>query len=196
MSKQTPSQTIGPYFSYGLLPREYGYPYTTCVNNQLVNAETAGQRIRLVGHVFDGDGEPINDAMLELWQANAAGRYNARADRREKRPLDLNFRGFGRAGTDLSGFYEFTSIKPGAVSIDAAPCILVIVFMRGLLCHLYTRIYFDDEEFANTEDSVLKGIPSDRRQSLIARLTEETVIPTYRFDIHMQGERETVFFDV
>src|SRR5438876_878375 len=145
----TPPQTVGPFFHGGLLPETM---------NVLVTQETAGERIRIEGCVYDGDGAPVSDALVEIWQANAAGRYRHPADRRSA-PLDPAFTGFGRAGTDERGFYWLETIKPGRVPFDAtrsqAPHLNVFVFARGLLDHLRTRLYFDDER-TNTDDPVLR----------------------------------------
>ena len=187
--KQTPSQTVGPFYSIGLTDR---------VTNRLVTDTTPGQRIRLEGQVIDGDGKPVPDAMIEIWQANAAGRYNHPDDKQEK-PLDQSFTGWGRSGTEPSGFYSFKTIKPGPVPASdesvQAPHINVIVFARGMLVHAFTRIYFSDEP-ANQTDPVLNSIGRERRQTLIANRREESDKVIYRFDIRLQGENETVFFDM
>lgn len=191
---QTPSQTVGPYFAYGLTPEQYGYPFASLAHGHTVDEETEGERIRIQGRVFDGAGEPISDAMLEIWQADAQGRYNHPAD--PKRP-NSSFLGFARTGTgtDPQHRFIFDTIKPGGRD-GHAPHINVIVFMRGLLTHAYTRIYFSDEAAANAVDPVLQAVPAERRKTLIAERTEGPAGIVYRFDIHMQGEDETVFFDL
>ena len=131
--KQTPSQTVGPYFAYGLTPRQYGYPFSSLADGALAGPATEGRRIRLQGRVFDGAGEPVPDAMIELWQANAQGRYNHPADKRSDNLLDPDFKGFGRVGTDDLGSFVFATVKPGAVAEDQAPHLNLIVFMRGFL---------------------------------------------------------------
>ena len=193
MMIQSPSQTVGPYFAQGLL-RE-GDPVFT---NVLVSDNTEGERIRVTGCVLDAEGRPIEDAMLEIWQANSHGRYNHPLDEQEK-PLDPEFRGHGRASTDTNGNYRFETIKPGAVpgldNNSQAPHINVIVFARGMLSHAFTRIYFEDETL-NQDDPVLISIEDPaHRNTLIARREEPDGVVIYRFDIRFQGENETAFFD-
>jgi len=182
--KQTGSQTVGPFFRIGLV---YGDP-----QNNLVQEETAGERIVITGQVLDGDGEPIPDAMLEIWQADANGIFNHPAD-----PLhdqaDPHFRGFGRAETRKQGRYEFRTIKPGSRD-GQAPYINAYVFARGMLIHAMTRIYFSDEP-ANATDALLSAVEADRRRTLIAQRTDPGEPGTYSFNIHMQGDNETVFLE-
>jgi len=194
--KQTPSQTVGPYFAYGLAAPQYGYPFTSIASSSVANEETEGQHIRIVGQVFDGAGNVVPDALIEIWQANAFGRYNHPEDTRRDN-YDPTFKGFGRhgTGTDPKNRFIFDTVKPGAVGDGQAPHINVIVMMRGMLVHAFTRLYFSDEAEANATDPVLRSVPEDRRHTLIAR-REEGTAAVYRFDIHMQGENETVFFDV
>ena len=160
--KQTPSQTVGPFYAIGL---------TRTPMNILVNDATQGQRIRIEGQVFDGDGNPVPDAMVEIWQANTYGRYNHPDDKQEK-PLDPSFMGWGRSGPTRRGVFSFETVKPGSVpgpdeSVQA-PHINVTVFARGMLVHAYTRIYFSDET-ANQTDPVLSSIKNKaRRRTLIA----------------------------
>ena len=169
--RQTPSQTVGPYFAYGLVAEQYGYPLTQVANGTIAGD---GRRISIAGRVFDGKDEPIIDALIEIWQSEA---------------------GFARYGTGTTPdhSYTFSTIKPQRRSSAEAPHLTVIVFMRGLLSHLYTRIYFADEVEANKIDSTLSGLPEDRRTTLLARSVGEA---EYQFDIHLQGEHETVFFDL
>lgn len=187
MSKITPSQTVGPYFSLGL---------DWLTTTDLAKNATAGERITIAGAVLDGDGVPVPDAVLEVWQANAHGKY-AHPDDRQEKPIDPGFLGYGRIPTDKSGKFRFATIKPGPVpglgNALQAPHILVAVFMRGMLKHAYTRIYFSDEA-ANAHDPVL-GLIDDpaRRRTLIAERVDGTA--EYRWDVILQGERETVFFD-
>lgn len=190
--KQTPSQTVGPYFAYGLTPQQYGYPFKELVGGDLTTPETEGQRIRIEGCVFDGEGNKVPDAMIEIWQADAQGRYAHPAD---PKGSNADFVGFGRmgTGTDPENRFVFETIKPGAIDAVQAPHISVIVMMRGLLSHTFTRIYFSDEQDANASDAVLNSVDEARQATLIANLSEPSV---YRFDIHMQGDQETVFFDV
>jgi protocatechuate 3,4-dioxygenase alpha subunit len=194
-SKQTPSQTVGPYFAYGLSAPQYGYEHTSVASGELADDLVPGDRIRLVGRVLDGAGDPVNDAMIEIWQADAAGRYAHHADARAS---NQGFRGFGRFGTGTDPLHRFVfhTIKPGSVDGRQAPHVNVILFMRGLLSHLYTRIYFSDEAEANARDPVLQSVPPARRRTLIAAREETPAATIYRFDIHMQGDDETVFFDV
>ena len=193
MMIQSPSQTVGPYFAQGLL-REGDSVFT----NVLISENTEGERIRIAGCVFDAEGRPIEDAMIEIWQANSHGRYNHPLDDQDK-PLDPEFRGHGRAATDINGNYWFETIKPGSVPGPdhklQAPHINVIVFARGMLSHAFTRIYFDDET-PNQDDPVLMGIEDPaHRNTLIATRQEADGTAVYRFDIHFQGEHETAFFD-
>ncbi|TQV82283.1 protocatechuate 3,4-dioxygenase subunit alpha [Denitrobaculum tricleocarpae] len=193
--KQTPSQTIGPFFAYGLTPEQYGYNLTSIAAPDVANKDQAGEHIRIEGQIFDGEGVTVGDAMIEIWQADAAGRYAHPAD---SRGSNADFTGFGRVGTgtDPERRFFFETIKPGAVGDGQAPHINVIVFMRGMLNHAYTRIYLSDEVEANAADPVLAGIPDHRRGTLIAKRDDSGAGPVYRFDIHMQGADETVFFDL
>ena len=193
MMIQSPSQTVGPYFAQGLL-RE-GDPVFT---NVLVSENTNGERIRIEGCVIDAEGRPIEDAMIEIWQANSHGRYNHPLDEQDK-PLNPEFRGHGRASTDINGNYRFETIKPGSVpgpdNNTQAPHINAIVFARGMLSHAFTRIYFEDEAL-NQVDPVLVSIEdAAHRKTLVARREEADGVVVYRFDIRFQGENETAFFD-
>jgi protocatechuate 3,4-dioxygenase alpha subunit len=187
----TSSQTVGPFFSPALL-REGALRQT------LVQPETSGERIRLEGQVLDGDRVPVTDALVEIWQANAHGRYNHPADTGSA-PLDPTFSGFGRSGTEDAGRYWFETIKPGPVAFDPqsmqAPHIMMTIFSRGLLNHLVTRVYFVDEA-ANAHDPVLQLVPEQRRTTLLARREQSGSEVIYHFDIVMQGADETVFFNV
>jgi protocatechuate 3,4-dioxygenase alpha subunit len=165
----TPSQTVGPYLSIGL-------PWPD--GSQVVPEGTPG-RIRISGTVYDGEGAPIPDALIETWQANAQGGFG-----------DETFRGIGRCPTDDDGRYEIFTIKPGLLGDGQARHIDVNVFARGMLNRCVTRIYFADED--NAGDPVLATVPEDRRDTLIAQPTDDG----YRFDVHVQGEGETVFFKV
>lgn len=196
--KQTPSQTVGPFYALGLNAREEGYEFTNLVGPSTVVPGTTGERIRVTGRILDGEGEPVSDALVELWQADARGRYRHPLDDDESRDSEAAFRGFARSGTGASKDHSFAlhTIKPGATSDGQAPHLTLIVFMRGGLNHVYTRVYFDDEGAANASDPVLLSVPAPRRETLVARREETPDGVVYRFDIHMQGERETVFFDV
>jgi protocatechuate 3,4-dioxygenase alpha subunit len=190
-SEQTPSQTVGPYFAYGLTPAQYGYNFKSIFHPQMVDEDTEGERIRILGRVLDGEGEPVSDAMIEVWQADVRGEYPD-PSRSE------GFIGFGRVGTgtDPRNRFWLDTIKPGGTAGGQAPHLNVMVFMRGLLSHVYTRIYFSDEQAANATDPVLGNVDEDRRWTLIAEREETPGGTVYRFDINMQGEKETVFFDV
>ena len=192
---QTPSQTVGPFFAYGLTAPQYGYEFSGIASDLVAGEDITGEHIRIFGAVFDGAGERIPDAMIEIWQADGAGRYARPADFRGS---NQRFRGFGRygTGTDAENRYSFLTVKPGSVDGVQAPHINVIVFMRGMLSHAYTRLYFSDEAGANATDPVLLTVPEARRPTLIAARSDGASGLAYRFDIHMQGEDETVFFDV
>jgi protocatechuate 3,4-dioxygenase, alpha subunit len=195
MSNITPSQTVGPYFKYGLTPGD-DYAWNDAFGNDLVTPDVSGERIRIVGQVFDGDGKVIPDSMLEIWQPDAQGRF---ADPQDERAApNAKFKGFGRCGTDAKGGFEFRTIKPGPVpgpgGKPQAPHILLAVFARGMTQQAITRIYFGDEA-ANAADPILALVPADRRATLIAT-REQGDVATYRLDIHLQGDRETVFFDL
>lgn len=182
--KQTASQTVGPYLRIGLI-RGKG-------QNNLVQAETAGERIKITGVVYDGNHDPITDAMVEIWQADVNGIFN-HPDDPLREQADPNFRGFGRAETPKEGIFTFNTIKPGGRE-GSAPYVNVHVFARGMLIHAMTRIYFEGEE-ANAADPVLSSLEDGRRQTLVAALESSDSVPVYRFDIHLQGENETVFFE-
>ena len=185
----TGSQTVGPFFHDCLLRAD-----AHCA--VLAAPELAGAHIRITGRVIDGDGVGVPDAMIEIWQANSHGRYNHPSDTREL-PLDSEFTGYGRTGTDGDGLYWFETIKPGRVPFDEtraqAPHICVAVFGRGLLNHLFTRLYFADE-IANADDPVLQRVPAERRGTLLAQPSEDGA--EYRFDIVLQGAGETAFFNL
>jgi protocatechuate 3,4-dioxygenase alpha subunit len=199
MPKQTASQTVGPYFAYCLTEAER-YGGRDITSRVLTTEKTLGSRIRIEGRVLDGAGKPVPDAMIEIWQANAAGRYAHPEDARGQAALDPSFKGFGRAGTDGDGRFFFDTIKPGGLpgarGARQAPHINVIVFARGMLVHAYTRLYFSDEQKANAADPTLSSVPEARRQTLIAGRHESDGHTTYRLDIRLQGADETVFFDV
>jgi protocatechuate 3,4-dioxygenase alpha subunit len=198
MPRQTPSQTLGPFFAYALTPEQYGYPHRGIATPVVAGESTEGLRIRVMGRVLDGAGEPVTDAMIEIWQANAHGRYNHPADDRSDNLLDPDFKGFGRCGTGTrpDACFVFDTIKPGPVGDGQAPHLNVIVLARGMLVHAFTRIYFGDEEAANAGDPVLAQVEPARRGTLIAHPESTPAGPVYRFDIRLQGEGETVFFDL
>ena len=199
---ETPSQTGGPYVHIGLLPQQANIKvFENNFNNQLVQENTLGERIRLEGQVFDGLGLPLRDVLIEIWQADANGVYPSTADIQDK-VVDPNFLGWGRTGADFeTGFWSFNTVKPGAVpgrkGTTQAPHIALIIFARGINIGLNTRVYFEDEAQANAQDPVLKGIEwAPRRQTLIAKREEQDGEVVYRFDIRVQGEDETVFLDI
>ncbi len=195
MAGITPSQTVGPFFASALTPGK-NYDWAQMIGNDLTTPDATGERIRIEGRVLDGDGAPINDSMIEIWQADAAGRYAHPADTR--RP-NAKFTGFGRTDTDAKGAYGFTTIKPGSVPGPdgkmQAPHILVAVFARGMPRQSYTRIYFSDEA-GNGADPILALVPADRRSTLIAKREERDGQPVFVFDIRLQGQDETVFFEI
>ncbi|MBM3531685.1 MAG: protocatechuate 3,4-dioxygenase subunit alpha [Alphaproteobacteria bacterium] len=182
MSGATPFQTVGPFFRFGLI-------FEGC--DRPVGA-TEGNRIVVEGVVKDGAGAPVPDALIETWQADAAGRYHHPEDGRAG--TDRFFDGFRRAATDGDGRFILTTVKPGAVpgpgNRQQAPHLVVGVFARGVLTRLVTRIYFEDEP-ANDQDPILERVPADRVKTLVAKRTGDG---RYRFDLALQGEDETVFF--
>lgn len=172
---QTPSQTVGPYFAYGLTPEQYRYDFTSWADGQLIGPDEAADAITITGKVFDGEGAPIPDALIEVWQDDG---------------LKQRFGRFG-TGTDPDKQFIFQTIKP-AGSGGQAPFLTVLVFMRGQLIHSLTRMYFPDEAPLNDRDEVLQSVPANRRHTLIATQKGRG----YVFDIRMQGENETVFFEI
>jgi protocatechuate 3,4-dioxygenase alpha subunit len=199
---ETPSQTGGPYVHIGLLPKQAQIEvFAHNFNNQLVKDQTQGQRIVLEGQVFDGLGLPLRDVLLEIWQADAQGIYPSRADS-QQHSADPHFQGWGRTGADFdTGFWSFETIKPGATpgrkGSTQAPHIALAVFARGINLGLHTRVYFEDEIEANRQDPVLNSIEwATRRQTLMASRHERDGQLVYRFDIRIQGDQETVFFDI
>ena len=204
LMRETASQTAGPYVHIGLAPQQAGFDiFENNFGSVLTNAQTKGERIRIEGRVFDGIGTVLKDALIEIWQANAEGRYAHAADQQPGKTIDPNFRGWGRSCTDFdSGVYTFETIKPGVVTGRngrfMAPHINVWVVARGINLGLNTRMYFSDEAKANAADPVINLIEwESRRATLIAqREDRKKGPPVYRFDIRLQGENETVFFDI
>lgn len=186
--KETPSQTAGPYVHIGMAPAVAGLKVRTQDKPWVTGLK--GETIFIEGTVYDGDGEPVRDAVLEIWQADGKGTF------------DKGQAGFARASCDLkTGLYRFETVKPGGFAWRdgrmQAPHITVYIFARGINLHLHTRLYFSDEEKANSEDPVLKMVPSQAaRDSLVACVDPDAKEKTYHFDIVLQGERETAFFDV
>ena len=200
--KETASQTAGPYLHIGLYPSAAGLNVRTQERpNVLASGTTVGERVRIEGRVIDGAGRPVRDALIEIWQANAHGRYNHPADTRDG-PLDEGFRGWGRAVTDFeTGLWWFETVKPGPVEgrhgTVMAPHVNVAIFARGINLHLNTRIYFADEAEANSNDPVLRLIEQEkRRETLLARREEREGQTVYRIEFRLQGDDETVFFDI
>lgn len=200
--KQTASQTAGPYVHIGLAPHAAGFDiFQNNFSNVLAGAGTRGERILIEGRVFDGTGTPVRDALVEIWQANSFGRYNHPADT-QARELDPEFRGWGRAAADFNtGVYTFDTVKPGSVvgrdGRPMAPHASFWIVARGINIGLNTRMYFADETAANAADPVLNLIELEsRRKTLLAQRSEREGKAVYTFDIHLQGELETVFFDV
>lgn len=179
------SQTVGPYLHIGL---------TWLSTERMAGRGVKGERVVVQGRLVDGDGIGVSDGLVEIWQANAAGKY-AHPDDRQRKPLEKGFRGFGRVPTNGRGRFRFSTIKPGRVPGPGgrlqAPHLNVTVFMRGLLKQLSTRIYFPDEA-ANAEDPILKRVPAARRATLVARRKAKGVL---EWNIVLQGRNETVFFD-
>jgi len=200
---ETPSQTAGPYVHIGLIPGQAGFEiFKNNLGTALLNADTKGERIRIEGCIFDGTGAILRDALVEIWQADAQGRFNHPADRQQG-ARDESFRGWGRVGTDFeTGLWSFDTIKPGRITgrggrEPMAPHISLWIVARGLNFGLATRLYFEDEAKANADDPVLRSIePPGRRQTLIARREMRDGLITYVMDIHLQGQNEAIFFDV
>lgn len=188
--QHTPSQTIGPFFAYSLTAVQYGYNFSSIVNENLINDAAEDKQIFITGNIFDGAGNAIHDAMIEIWQADENGKYPNHPISRSH-----NFTGFGRqgTGTENNKSFIFKTIKPGPVNGEA-PHINVLLFMRGSLHVLYTRIYFDDEQ--NDNSPFYKAIDAERRKTLLAKKITGNGEKKYQFNIYMQGAQETVFFDV
>ena len=179
------NQTVGPYLHIGL---------EWLTTRDIAGKGIKGERVAIAGRLIDGDGNGVNDGLIEIWQANAAGKY-AHPEDTQKKPVEKGWRGFGRIPTDAKGGFRFTTIKPGRVpgpgATLQAPHLVVAVFMRGMLKHLATRIYFPDEAAANAEDPILKLVPAARRATLIPRKSGKAL----EWNIVLQGKNETVFFD-
>jgi protocatechuate 3,4-dioxygenase alpha subunit len=199
-ASETPSQTLGPFFSQGLVRTRAAFqlPHLCseerdAIDNVLVNAETAGERVRIEGRVFDGRGAPIDDALVEIWQADAEGHYAHPLDS----PARAGFHGFGRAPTDATGRFFFETIKPGRVPAlgggHQAPHLNVLLGARGMTRFAFTRIYFPEDGLDT--DQVLAQVPAARRHTLIAQRAGSAQPHALLFDIRLQGDDETVFFD-
>jgi protocatechuate 3,4-dioxygenase alpha subunit len=181
----TGNQTVGPYLHIGL---------NWLVTRDIAGRGIKGERVTIQGRLIDGDGKGVNDGLIEIWQANAAGKY-AHPEDPQKKPLEKGWRGFGRIPTDAKGGFRFRTVKPGRVpgpdGALQAPHLVVSVFMRGMLKHLATRIYFPDEAEVNEQDPILALVPSERRATLIPEANGKVL----EWNILLQGDNETVFFD-
>jgi protocatechuate 3,4-dioxygenase, alpha subunit len=186
VSELTPFQTLGPFFDFGLVIRDGG---------NIAQPGAQGRHVLIEGVVRDGEGAVVPDALIEVWQANAGGKYRHPADAQD-RPLDPAVDGFGRVATDDSGHFSFKTVVPGRVPGPdgklQAPHLAVGVLARGVLTRLVTRLYFADEP-SNADDPILALVPAERRVTLLAK---RMAADRYRFDLKLQGEGETVFFDV
>lgn len=196
---ETPSQTAGPYVHIGLAPRAAGFEmFHNRLGADIAGPNAAGERITISGTVLDGTGAPVKDVLIETWQANAAGIHASWQDPRHGE-VEPGFRGWGRVISDFeTGAFSFATVKPGAVADHSgrrmAPHISLWIVARGINIGLQTRLYFADEAAANAADPVLGLIEqTHRRETLIAERTDPG---SYRFDIRLQGDRETVFFDI
>ncbi|MBN9243044.1 MAG: protocatechuate 3,4-dioxygenase subunit alpha [Mesorhizobium sp.] len=202
MLKETASQTAGPYVHIGLTPNWCGIGgvYPEDLGRVMVGPKAKGERIAVAGRVLDGSGTPLKDALIEIWQADAAGLHNSPLERRGV--ADPHFTGWGRQPTDgATGEFRFETIKPGRVPYKdgrlQAPHITFWIVARGINIGLHTRMYFADEEAANAECPVLARVEHKVRvPTLIAPRAEGGAGPVYTFDIRLQGEKETVFFDI
>ena len=196
--KETPSQTAGPYVHIGLTPNFCGIGgvYETDLGARMVNEQTLGERITITGRVIDGAGTPLKDALVEIWQADAAGLYNSPTEMRGS--ADPNFSGWGRCPTAADdGVFTFETVKPGRVPFKdgrpMAPHVTFWIVARGINVGLHTRMYFPEEAEANAVDPLLARIEHRHR---VATLVATGAAPNYVFDIHLQGEKETVFLDI
>ena len=196
--KECPSQTAGPYVHIGCTPNFAGISgvYDQDLGSVMVNDETLGERINVTGQIFDGAGKALPDGLVEIWQADAAGLYNSPAETRGT--ADPNFTSWGRQPTDMeTGLYRFETVKPGRVPFAdgrlQAPHITFLILARGINLGLNTRLYFADEEAANSEDPILQRFEHPDRINTLMATAENG---EYRFDIYLQGENETVFFDI
>jgi protocatechuate 3,4-dioxygenase, alpha subunit len=190
--RETPSQTAGPFVHIGLAPGTAGLDIAPReLGRVIAGPQCKGARIRVEGRVLDGNGDPVTDVLIEVWQADAAGRYTSPDEAGEP-----GFTGWGRVIPDFeTGAFGFDTVKPGPAGNSQAPHLNLWLVARGINLGLNTRMYFDDDQAAHATDPVLTGIDDPvRRQSLIAR--RDTTEAVYRFDIHLQGGSETVFFDI
>jgi protocatechuate 3,4-dioxygenase alpha subunit len=178
----TASQTVGPFLHIGMPPAP-----------NMIGAGVTGEKIAIEGRIVDGNGAPVPDGLVEIWQANAHGKY-VHPDDTSSLPTEAGFSGFGRAWTEPDGAFRFTTVKPGSVPGPdgaQAPHLMITIFTRGLLKHLTTRMYFEGDP-ANDSDPVLQQVPLSRRATLMGKQTGDVV----RWTVVMQGADETVFFDI
>lgn len=196
--KESPSQTAGPYVHIGLTPNfaEITGVYPDDLGTSMVNDRTKGERITITGRVLDGTGTPLKDALVEIWQADADGLYNSPSEMRGS--ADANFTGWGRCPSGMdNGVFRFETIKPGRVPYPdgrmQAPHVTLWIVARGINIGLQTRMYFPDEEAANGEDPILGRVEHRIR---VGTLIAQKVEGGYSFDVHLQGDKETVFFDI
>ncbi|SCW45638.1 protocatechuate 3,4-dioxygenase alpha subunit [Rhizobium mongolense subsp. loessense] len=196
--KETPSQTAGPYVHIGLTPNfcDIGGIYAQDLGSAMVNEKTLGERITVTGHIYDGTGAPVRDAVVEIWQADSAGLYNSPSEMRGA--ADQNFAGWGRCPTCAEdGVYKFETVKPGCVPFKdgrtMAPHISFWIVARGINIGLHTRMYFPEEADANKADPLLARVEHGERIATMIASREDA---TYTFDIRLQGEKETVFLDI
>ncbi len=195
--KESPSQTAGPYVHIGMSPNfaEIRGVYPSDLGSVMVTDDTPGEHIEIAGRILDGDGAPLFDGMIELWQADANGNY-----------LDLKveakpaFTGWGRQPCNPDGSFSFRTIKPGRVSGPdgkaMAPHVSLWIVARGINTGLQTRVYFEDEAEANGTDFILSRVMDPRRRKTLIAHKEAGDVPRYVIDIHLQGPNETVFFDL
>ena len=197
--KQTPSQTAGPYLHIGFLPEEVGINsfLSRELNNLILSEKTEGTRIEISGKIYDGNNEVLKDALVEIWQVDSNGNYQSRLTKKNK--YDKNFSNWGRTSCDFNtGLWKFNTIKPGIVQLNKseilAPHIWLWIVARGINLGLYTCMYFSDENTLNKLDRNLKKLNNNNNlQSLFAVYTEKY---KYEFNIHLQGAKETIFFNV
>ncbi|WP_417714131.1 protocatechuate 3,4-dioxygenase subunit alpha [Pseudophaeobacter arcticus] len=200
--KETPSQTAGPYVHIGLAPGAAGFQiYDQELGQDIAGPNAKGERIRVEGLVIDGTGSPVKDVLLEVWQANADGIY-PHPEHAGHDTVEEGFRGWGRVITNFeTGEWAFDTVKPGGLmgrnGQMMAPHINLWIVARGINVGLNTRLYFDDEAEANAADPVINVVEWEkRRETLIAKRSERDGQTVYRFDIRLQGDGETVFFDI
>ncbi len=199
--KESPSQTAGPYVHIGLTPNfaEITGVFDKDLGSEMLTPDTKGERIIVAGRIIDGAGSPCGDAVVEVWQADAEGAFAA--PHGPSSNAAPSFTGWGRTPTNPDGAFRFETIKPGRIPAPdgklMAPHVTLWIVARGVNIGLHTRLYFEDESEANTGDFVLNRVMDPRRrQTLIAKRSDTNGTPTYTLDIHLQGDKETVFFDI